>query len=418
MGVNVDDPSHASSLPVLLLARTIEIGRPKRQRFPRGAAAIAIRHRVGEDFDYRRRSRSRQSFGIPQMGSGLHQRRAAKAAKRKKLLAERRKAEPIAPRSATAQARRAGAAPIYRCLLQDRLFERGNGILLLARGTPDGGFVVGSFLLDTFCLGVKESFLHTDLDEREVGAMIAAMEESVSLHAVEPGYARNLVHEAVAYARSVGIAPHKDYGAVEALFGNVIADAGNAVFLFGIDGKPVYIPAEEDTPAQIRRRVDALRKKVGEDGFDVRLPEETEDAFLYDGLYDPDVPPDPQEWLDADENERLQAVRAYHRLAQNEDEEGFESEEKEEFHAGLHVAVENQLAADDPAAARRALERLLRAGLGRHEAVHAVASVLLEELVPSVRENRDMSRETYRTALDALTVESWRRATSAEEGED
>jgi hypothetical protein len=29
-----------------------------------------------------------------------------------------------------------------------------------------------------------------------------------------------------------------------------------------------------------------------------------------------------------------------------------------------------------------------------------------------------MSRETYRTALDALTVESWRRATSAEEGED
>src|SRR5690348_2839382 len=124
------------------------------------------------------------------MSSQRLQRRAAKAAKRKKLLAERRKGEGAVPSSMAARARRAASEPIYRCLLQNAMFETGEGILLLVRGTPRGGFTVGSFLLDIYCLGVKDSVIQSDLAESDVETIIAGADAAAPLEAVEPGYAR------------------------------------------------------------------------------------------------------------------------------------------------------------------------------------------------------------------------------------
>jgi hypothetical protein len=39
-------------------------------------------------------------------------------------------------------------------------------------------------------------------------------------------------------------------------------------------------------------------------------------------------------------------------------------------------------------------------------------------MFPSVREHRDFSQHAYEKALEELTVESWHRDTSDEEGED
>ena len=63
------------------------------------------------------------------------------------------------------------------------------------------------------------------------------------------------------------VAPHRDFAAVERLFGDVNADASDAVFSFGQDGKPVYIPGPTDTPTLIRRRTEQLQKYLGENGF-------------------------------------------------------------------------------------------------------------------------------------------------------
>jgi Domain of unknown function (DUF1841) len=340
------------------------------------------------------------------MSSRTPQRRAAKATKRKKLLAERQKAQGTAPSSSAAQARRGASGPIYRCLLQNAVFETGQGILLLVRGTPRDGFTLGSFLLDSYCLGVKDSVLQGGLLEREVETIIAGADGAAPLEAVEPGYARKLLHEAVAYARSIGIEPHPDYGVAEALFGDVVADAGNASFRFGCEGRPLYLPGPTETVAQIRRRVEALCKAVGEDGFDMQLPEDTEDSFVDDLPYDANTEPDPELWLDADEGERIEWVRIYHR--EFDDDPQIDMDENKDVHAVLHVGVENQLASNDPPAARRALERLLAAGLDRHEAIHAIANRLLMETISCTRGNRDFSSQAYETALDSLTVESWR----------
>jgi hypothetical protein len=76
-------------------------------------------------------------------------------------------------------------------------------------------------------------------------------------------------------------------------------------------------------------------------------------------------------------------------------------------HAATHVVVESQLAAGAPPEARRAMDRLVRGGLTRHEAVHAIASVAAAAAQGALSGAR-FDRVAYARALDALTAEAWR----------
>src|SRR5258708_1294702 len=68
-------------------------------------------------------------------------------------------------------------------------------------------------------------------------------------------------------SQSIGFPPHRDFAAVERMFGDVSADASDAVFQFGRAGKPVYIPGPNDAAPVIRLRIEQLRKYLGDDGF-------------------------------------------------------------------------------------------------------------------------------------------------------
>ena len=117
--------------------------------------------------------------------------------------------------------------------------------------------------------------------------------------------------------------------------------------------------------------------------------------------YDPYVDPGPGEWLGNDERTRLALVREYHRR------DGFESPD-ERLHAAIHVVVEDQLAMGEVVVVET-MERLRRAGLNRHETVHAIGSVLAELIVNvlSERTNQEDIADSYTDALRALTPEAW-----------
>ena len=89
--------------------------------------------------------------------------------------------------------------------------------------------------------------------------------------------------------------------------------------------------------------------------------------------YDPLVAPDPKEWLGTDEAERIHLVLDYHRRM------GIELP-NEHLHAAIHTVVENQAALGDETPVEQALRRLVGEGLDRHEAIHAVGSVLVEHI--------------------------------------
>jgi hypothetical protein len=120
--------------------------------------------------------------------------------------------------------------------------------------------------------------------------------------------------------------------------------------------------------------------------------------------YDPDVAPDPENWLAIDEGERLLLVEWYHRDARIDIPKA-----ARRLHASLHVVVENQLASGDEPVVR-ALARLMKEGLSRHDAVHAISCVVSEEIYDllKLKEAPAAANARYYAAVERLTAAVWR----------
>ena len=199
------------------------------------------------------------------MATNMALKRARKTQRRKQVVAEKRRAEAL-DASLPARVLRAAHMPIQHCLLGDSLFELGIGTLVLARGATPRHVVLSAFLVDVFCLGVK-NVTFQPVDDEAFEMYVATMGSVSPMVPVDPSYARKLLRDLTAWSRSIGFAPHRDFAAVEPIFGDVNADASDAVFRFGREGKPVYIPGPNDTAPLILRRIEHLDRLLGHDGF-------------------------------------------------------------------------------------------------------------------------------------------------------
>lgn len=121
--------------------------------------------------------------------------------------------------------------------------------------------------------------------------------------------------------------------------------------------------------------------------------------------YDPEIQPNPAEWLALGELRRIEAAEWYHRAARIK-------LPNVEGHAAFHAAVETQIAEGlEPVV--RAMTRLMKQGLTRHEAIHAVGSVLAEKMYEAAHakdeETGDSLEARYNAAVERLTAQDWER---------
>jgi hypothetical protein len=199
------------------------------------------------------------------MATNMAQKRTRKAQRRKQVMTQKRRAE-VLEASLPARVLRAAREPIQHCFLTEEVFEIGIGTLVLARGATPHRLALSSFLIDVFCLGIKDVMFET-VDSEFFAIYMDATDAGSPMVSVDPSDSRRLLRDLAAWSQSIGFAPHPDFAAVEPIFGDVRADASEAVFQFGRDGKPVYIPGPNDTAPLIRRRIAQLQKCLGDDGF-------------------------------------------------------------------------------------------------------------------------------------------------------
>lgn len=108
-------------------------------------------------------------------------------------------------------------------------------------------------------------------------------------------------------------------------------------------------------------------------------------------------------WLELDENERVDAVMEYHRRAKVK-------LENLKLHAMTHVVVENQVALGEATPVPATLNRLMQEGLDRHEAIHAIGSILMSIVFDVFQEPAvgDDINARYSRELATLTAAGWR----------
>jgi hypothetical protein len=119
--------------------------------------------------------------------------------------------------------------------------------------------------------------------------------------------------------------------------------------------------------------------------------------------YDPLREINAEEWLKLSEDTRIALIEEHHRRKRIR-------MPNLQAHALIHAVVENQIAMGDKFPAKAALQRLMDEGLDRHDAVHAigslVAKVFFKVMKHDVAPGTDINRE-YEEKLKRLTAAGW-----------
>lgn len=149
-----------------------------------------------------------------------------------------------------------------------KLFDSGCGYLVVSRFKADGRVESGFFLLDVFCLGVKDAGFHCfnsiAVYQESLLDRLFPDEDPVRM---TPAAARKLAEDAVSYASGLGFSPGADYKKASRVFGGITAADCDEEFMFGKDGKPFYIQGPSESPARVERILRVLEARCGEGGY-------------------------------------------------------------------------------------------------------------------------------------------------------
>ncbi|UEO00432.1 hypothetical protein A9R16_003245 [Acidiferrobacter thiooxydans] len=157
-------------------------------------------------------------------------------------------------------------APIHECLVPAELFEQGIGNLVFSRSLPDGRIAVAMFLLDVFCLGVKNA-LSAVVTPNEYARRVRSLPTIEHYRRVDAACFCQLVKGAVDYARDLGFPPHGDYAVASQIWGGLPVDGCLEPFEYGHKGMPYYVSGPNETVVQAQGIVEHLARRLGPDKF-------------------------------------------------------------------------------------------------------------------------------------------------------
>jgi hypothetical protein len=151
------------------------------------------------------------------------------------------------------------------------MFEVGIGHVVICRHKGSGDTEAGVFLLDTYCLGVKDAF-YASFPTSNLGEFLDRVFRGSGRDSLSPACGRKLVEDAIAYARPLGFAPHADYKRAAHVLGGINTRECDKSFTFGRQGKPMYVVGPNDSPEFQHLVMVTLRSRVGEGNYDFLVP--------------------------------------------------------------------------------------------------------------------------------------------------
>ena len=138
-------------------------------------------------------------------------------------------------------------------------------LVLVARAGRHDRVTVCGYLVDTFCLGVKNAIGPEEMRRRDLPVFVRTYFVAFPTPALRApiDLAQHLVHGAVAFAAALGFDPHPDFAAVRGHLGDL---NGPCAITFGQYGRPLYVAGPHDDPVAVMQ---TLKAAVGRDGFAV-----------------------------------------------------------------------------------------------------------------------------------------------------
>ena len=127
--------------------------------------------------------------------------------------------------------------PIGKCYITPDWEESGISQIIISRVRPSGNLSVGIFLVDTFCIGVKDATYYTNRSEVDFEDLIKRYESGPGLEEISYNEAHNIIYGAIGFAEDGGIQPAKDFKTAGYILEEDTDDIPLIEYEFGKNGK-------------------------------------------------------------------------------------------------------------------------------------------------------------------------------------
>ncbi len=156
------------------------------------------------------------------------------------------------------------------CFVSDSIEDYGEGIVVVSRNHAGGRVSFATYLIDAYCLGVKDTYYHLRVEQYEFEDFIENMVNRLGVNECSYEEAHNWVWGGVAWAEEAGIAPHKDFAITQFMLDDDTDDVPLIDLPFGKDGKHFLMANSQQ---ELEQYLPMLIKNLGDD-FDWAVPED------------------------------------------------------------------------------------------------------------------------------------------------
>lgn len=175
--------------------------------------------------------------------------------------------------------------PIYKCWIMEDWDKIGKSHVIVSRKHVNENISFCFYLVDLFCLGVKDTFFHFNTAESDLMDRIQEENDEVQFKEIPYTLAHNIIFSAVEFAEEYGFQPHKDFIRTTKFF--LEEDDDEIEFMdieCGKNGKPFYIRSESEDDASAQRIINQLKRTAGEGNYEFIL-DQFEELFDSDTDY-------------------------------------------------------------------------------------------------------------------------------------
>ena len=286
---------------------------------------------------------------------------------------------------------KARTLPVGKCYIAPPDWqESGMAHVIVTRVRPSGNLVMTSFLVDTFCLGVKDAGYHENMTPSDFEEYLNNYRKGMGLEEISYNEAHNIIYGAIAFAEDGGIKPNKEFDPAGYILEEDTEDIPLIEYDFGKNGKHFLVvnPDRKEMPYY-----HTLKKNLGDD-FEYVMPfgEEYEDDSDDDDEYSP---------LSKIDSETIK--KAFEGMSKWQEESDRHPDEKYTYQYPDYpqtLSVKNQFIADEllspdnySCLPREVIDRIL--ALPKDEAAQDISNVMLYSI-----------GKTYKGINDD-TIESW-----------
>ena len=177
---------------------------------------------------------------------------------------------------------KARSLPIHECLVNSDWKESGIANVMVTRKHTNGNYTFAIYLVDLYCLGLKNSLYMFNKSEPDYRDKLEEMKSMNDLIKIDYTLAHNIIFAAIEFAGDFDFEPHKIFTDVTQFMLQEDTDDVELIDIeCGLHGKPHYFQGPNDNSAMTSRIINQLERTAGRGNYYFTLIKGDSDPFKY-----------------------------------------------------------------------------------------------------------------------------------------